>query len=61
MQLAKIRTEKGMTQAELSQATGITQETISLYETEKQKPFPDNLVKLSEALGVSVGKILGVE
>ena len=48
--LAAIRATKGYTQTKLSAMTGLTQETISLYERGRQKPFPENLLKIANAL-----------
>jgi transcriptional regulator with XRE-family HTH domain len=46
------REKMGMSQADLSRATGLTRATISDYES-RQRPKPDiqALIKISEALG----------
>jgi len=55
--LAIKRVSLGLTQLQLSELTGITQENISLYENGKQQPLPDNLFKLSNALGCPVEEL----
>jgi len=52
--LAKIRTMKGLTQAQLADRAGLTQETISLYESGKQRPFSENIFKIAVALECTV-------
>ena len=59
--LSVIRSMRRMTQVQLSQKTGITQETISLYENEKQKPLPENLLKIASALECTVEELFTKE
>lgn len=47
------RKQKGVTQTELSELTGIHQVSITKYEKGKMIPQPDQLQKIVEALGVS--------
>lgn len=61
LRLADIRVSKGFTQVQLAEKSGISQETISLYETGKQRPLPESLIKLAKALDCSVGELLGIE
>lgn len=48
------RKERKLTQAKLSELTGIAEITIRQYEAGKYKPKAEQLIKLSAALGVSV-------
>ena len=48
------RKERKLTQAKLSELTGIAEITIRQYEAGKYKPKTEQLIKLSAALGVSV-------
>lgn len=45
---------KGMTQDELSKSSGIYLSTIKKYESGERNPKPDQLLKIAEALGISV-------
>lgn len=56
--LAEIRTKKGMTQAELAEACGVTQKTISALEVDRRKPSYDLLLKLTKALDVTPNELL---
>lgn len=58
--LAALRKAADLSQAELAKALGIPQRTISFYEREADS-IPSTLVPpLAEALGVTVGEVLGV-
>ncbi len=54
----ELRIEKGMTQIKLSESLGVTQETISAYETGKNLPSAANLLKLSKIFSASIDYIL---
>lgn len=56
-----LRKQKGLTQIELSQLTGIHQVSITKYEKGKMIPRPDQLQKIVEALGVSPMIFFGSE
>ena len=58
--LARIRAMKGYTQTQLAAAAGLTQETISLYENGRQKPFPESLKKIAIALDCSLDELFGI-
>lgn len=58
--IAKVRKDRGFTQVELAQATGVIQTIISDYERGKLRPNPEMLVKLAHSLQVSTDEILGV-
>lgn len=53
-----LRQSKGMKQAELAEAAGVEINTISRYETGANAPSIEQLLNLSEALGVSPMEIL---
>lgn len=57
--LRELRLKKGLTQAQLANALGIAQGTLSGWETEKYEIDKANLIKLSEMFGVSTDYILG--
>jgi transcriptional regulator with XRE-family HTH domain len=48
------RLEKGLSQWQVSIATGISQSTISLYEQEYRKPKPEHKEALAKAYGKQV-------
>lgn len=51
--IADLRERQGMLQSELSEATGISRQTISNIERGATKPNASSLVRILEALGVS--------
>lgn len=57
--IVKLRKEKGITQAELANALGISRAALSLYEIEKREPDIDTLIKLALYFNVSVDYLLG--
>lgn len=61
MKLRALRTTKGVTQIQLSQASGIDQSTISRMETGKQDVSVSQLRKLAIALGVKPADLLADE
>lgn len=52
--LRAIRTLKGMSRADLAERAGVSPVSIATYETGKSDPKASTLVKLCEALGVTV-------
>jgi transcriptional regulator with XRE-family HTH domain len=54
-ELRRIRKERGLTQRELADASGVDPATISLVETGKRRPHLETLDSLADALGVEVG------
>lgn len=56
--LRSYRLLKEMTQADLSKVTNIPQTTISDLERDKYIPNIDVLIKLTQALGVSLQELL---
>lgn len=59
--IAAMRKEKGLTQESLGERLGVTNKTISRWETGKYMPDIDKLQELSTCLGVSVNELLSGE
>ena len=59
--ISQIRKEKGLTQIQLAQKLGVSNATISKWETAKGFPDISLLEPLAEALGISVSEILAGE
>jgi transcriptional regulator with XRE-family HTH domain len=57
--LRDLRELRGLTQSEMGARSGISPAAISHFETGQRVPSLDSLVKLSDALGVSVDVLLG--
>ena len=57
--LRRIRELRGMTQAEMGNRAGIAAASISHFETGQRSPSLDTLVKLADALTVTVDALLG--
>ncbi|SFU46729.1 helix-turn-helix domain-containing protein [Alicyclobacillus macrosporangiidus] len=50
--IAHLRRARGLTQAQLASAAGVSASTIAMYETGRRTPDPEHLDKLAAALGV---------
>lgn len=48
------RTLHGFTQDQLVQATGLSISALQKYESDERKPKPEQLLKISQALGISI-------
>ena len=59
--IAKLRKDRGMTQEALGRKLGVTNKTVSRWETGNYMPDIELLVPLGEALGVSVNELLAGE
>lgn len=59
--LQSLRKEKGLTQAKLGEQLGVTDKTISRWETGVYLPPAEMLLALSEYYGVSVNELLMAE
>lgn len=59
--IAAMRKEQGLTQESLGEKLGVTNKTISRWETGKYMPDIDKLQELSTCLGVSVNELLSGE
>ena len=58
--LKMLRTNAGLTQAQLGNLVGVTKSVISYYELQERSPSPDVLIKLSQIFHVSTDELLGV-
>jgi len=58
--LAQVRQGRGLTQAELGKAVGVSQRVIAYYETESRQPPGALLGDLAKALRVSTDELLGL-
>ena len=56
--LHHLRTEKGLTQDELSEKVGVPQSTLAYWERTGKLSGRNAILKLSKALGVSVSDLL---
>ena len=56
--IAALRKERGLTQEQLGQALGVTNKTVSRWETGVYLPPGDILLMMSELFGVSVNELL---
>ena len=59
--LRKAREDKGLSQAQLAEKSGMQPSAISHFEAGRRSPSFDNLRSLSDALGVSTDHLLGRE
>ena len=58
--LKELRTNAGLTQAQLGSLIGVTKSVISFYELQERSPSPDVLIKLSQIFHVSTDYLLGL-
>jgi transcriptional regulator with XRE-family HTH domain len=58
--IKELRTEKRITQLQLSIELGVTQETISAYEHDKHYPSVSALIKMTEIFDASMDYIMGL-
>ena len=56
--IAAMRKSRGLTQEELGERLGVTNKTVSRWETGKYMPDIDKLQELSSLLGISVNELL---
>ena len=57
--LKKLREEKGLTQVQLSELTGISARMIQKYESANARPRLDAAEKIAKALNVTADQLLG--
>lgn len=57
--LRKLRKTAGLTMKELGKIVGMSESTISLYETGKHEPDIETMAKIADALHVSVDELIG--
>lgn len=58
--LKQLRTDAGMTQAELASRLNVTNSVVSYYELHERTPSPEVLIKLSGIFHVTTDFLLGV-
>lgn len=61
MKIKEIREDLGYSQKQLATLLGVSPSNIYNYENNRTEPSVDMLVKISNALNVSVGELIGVE
>ena len=59
--IARLRKERGLTQVQLAQMLGVSQQTVTSFEKGRRRVPVSQLVPLSKALGLSVEDLLGQE
>jgi transcriptional regulator with XRE-family HTH domain len=57
--IRRFRLAKGLTQTELGKMVGVTQRVITYYEVRGVSPPPDLLVRIADALDVSLDELFG--
>lgn len=58
LRISTLRKNLGMTQEQLAEQIGVSGQTISTAELGKKALRPENIIKLSQALGVSADYLL---
>ena len=61
MRLREHRESLKISQIELAEKVGVTQNTISQWETGTRRPNIEMLVKLTEVFGCTADELLGIE
>lgn len=59
--IRQLRKDKGITQCQLSAAVGVTQATLSYWESGKVSPRLSDLHKLAKVLGCSISDLFEEE
>ncbi len=59
--IKKLREARGLTQDSLARSIGVTQDSISLWESNKRIPNTAYVIALCKYLGVSADYLLGLE
>jgi transcriptional regulator with XRE-family HTH domain len=57
--LSKARERRGMSQSELAKATGLMPSAVSHFELGRRTPTCENLLKLADALEISLDDLFG--
>ena len=53
------RVERKLSQRDLAQATGISQQAISFWEQDKRTPNMDDCIKLADFYGITLDELVG--
>ena len=56
--IAQLRRNKGLSQATLAQALGLSTSTIAMYEQGRREPSVSVIIALADALGVTIDYLL---
>ncbi len=59
--LTKLRTEAGLTRAQLGEKIGVAGRSIINYENGERIPYGDTCAKMAEVFGITTDELLGVE
>jgi transcriptional regulator with XRE-family HTH domain len=59
--IARLRKEEGITQVQLAELLGTSQQTITAYEVGRRRVPVSSLPKLAKLLGVSIEELIGEE
>lgn len=59
--LRRLRQLKGLTQADLGHAVGLSRRMVAYYEIQGGEPRPELLMKLAEVLSISVDVLTGFQ
>ena len=58
--IKKFRIAKGLTQKELGEMVGLSDDRIRHYELNDRKPKKEVLKKIADSLGVNIGCLMGI-
>ena len=58
--LKNARKAKGISQADLARALGVTQQAVGKWETDRSTPPPETIARLSELLDTTSDILLGL-
>lgn len=56
--IARLRIERGLTQAQLAELVGCTQQSITRWETGARAPGMKSMIKLSQALECAIDDLI---
>ena len=59
--LTRLRTDAGLTRAQLGEKIGVAGRSIINYENGERIPYGDTCVKMAEVFGISTDELLGVD
>ena len=59
--IKELRTENGLTQAQLAESIGVTQGAVYFWEKGVNEPTAGYLIKMAELFGISVDELLSFE
>ena len=59
--IKSIRTEKGLTQAQLGEILSVSQDNVSLWEKGKSLPTVEHIINICKHFEVSADYLLGLE